>query len=268
MLNKLKMLPHGKELKKCSVVNANETKIIANDILLINQIFGGLPLKYTKSPNKKTEIEFSKALQMFGIVYLSCLMTWPCGALYYYYIRYLAGEPLTMIDTASTITQLTDAVFLNFTVVMIIITAGRKYSKLIEMCSILEKVDESLQQKADIHATRFKVLVTFLLITSVLTWTMTTTKILNNTVQMMVYLYKVNIYYTQTAMYLLFTSVTGSLTVRFRQINDKLKQELVTMNLKLLIKDLSLSDTISGTFSNMNLKLYLESEKLKKNNMK
>lgn len=264
MLNKLKMLPHGKELKKCSVVNANETKIIANDILLINQIFGGLPLKYNKSPNKKTEIEFSKALQMFGIVYLSCLMTWPCGALYYYYMRYLAGEPLTMIDTASTIIQLTDTVFFNFTVMMIIITAGRKYSKLIEMCSILEKVDESLQQKADIHATRFKVLVTFLLITSVLTWTMTTTKILNNSVQMMVYLYKVNIYYTQTAMYLLFTSVTGSLTVRFRQINDKLKQELVTMNLRLLIKDLSLSDTISGTFSNMNLKLYLESEKLEK----
>lgn len=255
MLDKLKMLPHGKELKKCSVVNANETKIIGNDILLINQIFGGLPLKYTKSPNKKTKIEFSKALQMFGTVYVSCLMTWSCGALYYDYTRYLAGEPLTMIDAMSTITQLIDAVSLNFMVTMIIITAGRKYSKLIEMCSMLEKVDESLQQKADIHATRFKVLVAFLLITSVLTWTLTTI-ILNNSVKMMIYFYKINMYYTQIAMYLLFTSVCRSLTVRFRQINDKLKQEVVRMNLRFLIKDLSLSDTITGNFYNINLKLY------------
>lgn len=255
MLNKLKMLPHGTELKNCGVKKANETKIIANDILLVNQIFGGLPLKYTKHPNNKTKIEFSKALQIFGIVYITCLVTWSCSGLYYDYTRYLAGEPLTMSDTASTITQLIDAAFLNFMVMTIIITAGRKYSKLIEMCSVLEKVDQSLQQKADIPATRFKVLVTFLLITSVLTWTLTT-KILGISVQMMVYLYKVHMYYTQTAMYLLFTFLIGSITVRFRLINDKLKQEVVRLNLRLLIKDLSLPDTISGTSSKINLKLY------------
>lgn len=214
------------------------------ELLIFCQIFGAMPLKYIKGSKKKSSLEYSPKLQLWGLLYITILTGLSCFSLYSKFTEH----PLKIMSYTYAFATVLDIVPLNVMAVVIAVAASRQYSKFLEMCHIVERFDSILRLKIYDQKTRLKVLIVCVYTTVVLVLTLA--KRSQAVPRYWVYFCYRATYYVQAALYLQFTFICNSLAMRFTVINSKFREEITRPSVKEMNINLCLPyvDISSGTY--------------------
>lgn len=221
-------------------------RFIPIELLIFSQIFGALPLKYIKDSKKKSSLEHSPKLQLWGVFFITILTGMSCFSLYSKFTEH----PFKTMSYTYAIATVLDIVPLNVMAVVIAVAASRQYSKFLEMCHIVERLDNILGLNIYPQKTiRLKVLMVCVYTTAVLALTLA--KRSQAAPRYWVYFCYRATYYVQAALFLQFTFICNTLAARFNIINSKFREEIIRpsvqdMNINLCLPYVDIS---SGIYS-------------------
>lgn len=218
-------------------------RFIPTELLIFCQIFGAMPLKYTKGSKKKSSLEYSPKLQLWGLFFITILTGMSCFSLYSKFTEH----PFKTMSYSYAIATVLDIVPLNLMAVVIAVATSRQYEMFLEMCHIVERFDNILRLKIYPQKARLKVLMVCVYTTAVLV--MTLAKRSQAVPRYWVYFCYRATYYVQAALFLQFTFICNTLATRFAVINSKFREEITRpsvqeMNINLCLPYVDISSGI------------------------
>ncbi|KAG8254888.1 hypothetical protein J6590_106117, partial [Homalodisca vitripennis] len=119
-------------------------QVIAYEVLLVSQVFGGLPLKYTDDTRSGRLITFSPMACVWAWIMIILLIFFSQMTLYVDFQGQLSGN-IRMSSYTATFAVVLDVVSLNIMALVVVVESFRHHKKFIEMSYLLGKVDHSLR---------------------------------------------------------------------------------------------------------------------------
>ncbi|XP_046684309.1 uncharacterized protein LOC124370040 [Homalodisca vitripennis] len=208
---------------------------LPKEILWFSQMFGGFPIKYAIDANGNRRLKFSPLVFSWGVIVVIVqsvvLMMW-LGMIYK---EAFSGLKVEVVSNTTLLVVTLDVLSLTLMILVVFASYLRKFKTFIAVCELLEKVDESLQQKMYGFRTRLRVLIIFLFTVIILTYSAITEykrplfqeiKLLEVFRSVISHIPIVNVYCTQSALFVHFTYITNTIAKRFKINNARIKQEV------------------------------------------
>lgn len=222
--------------------------IIPREIIFLSQVFGIFPMQYTKNSRGELNIEFSPTSFKWSLILIPFLSIGSYFTLFLDLAEFFNHGKSHVSSITGVVAALVSNIPANIMIVVFFITAYRNYPKYIEMSQILDKIDDNLQLKIKNPKISFKFVFTFMFISTIIG--ISFYKDFHKNPFMCSNSYARCFYYFQATLFLHFTFVVETITVRFRMINEKIKEEVLRPSLLQLMTDLALpfnTPSYSGT---------------------
>ncbi|XP_046666427.1 uncharacterized protein LOC124358179 [Homalodisca vitripennis] len=221
-------------------------QVIAKEVILFGQIFGGLPLKYKNDSSGGKEITFSFTVCVWGwvvIVLQTCLSQ---ITLYIDYHGRQYGDPIRMTSYTAIFAVMLDIISLNIMALVVFMMSFRHYKKFIEICYLLGKVDLYFGQKCESgEKPKVFAIVAYMItlcVTNVVQESFLESEGRNTFVY---YIPVLTLYFVAASLFIQFTTVTQNIVTRFRLVNETIKKAVINKSFGQLSKNHDLANIVA-----------------------
>ncbi|XP_046666430.1 uncharacterized protein LOC124358183 [Homalodisca vitripennis] len=214
-------------------------QVIAYEVLLFSQVFGGLPLKYTDGTSCERLITFSPMVCVWGWTVIALLIFFSQMTLYVDFQGKLSGN-IRMTSHTATFAVVLDVVSLNIMALVVIVESFRHHKKFVEMCYLLGKVDHSLRQQLRC-GDRTKVLLVLFYMISLTVASLVQEFCFGSEGRnsFVFYIPVFSLYCVEAALFVQFTTMTQGIAARFKLINDVIKKTVISKSFGQLFRNQS-----------------------------
>ncbi|XP_046666424.1 uncharacterized protein LOC124358174 [Homalodisca vitripennis] len=221
-------------------------QVIAKEVILFGQIFGGLPLKYKNDSSGGKEITFSFTVCVWGwvvIILQTCLSQ---ITLYIDYHGRQYGDPIRMTSYTAIFAVMLDVISLNIMALVVFMMSFRHYKKFIEICYLLGKVDLYFGQKCESgEKPKVFAIVAYMItlcVTNVVQESFLESEGRNTFVY---YIPVLTLYFVAASLFIQFTTVTQNIVTRLRLVNETIKKVVINKSFGQLLKNHDLTNIVA-----------------------
>ncbi|KAG8275883.1 gustatory receptor [Homalodisca vitripennis] len=214
-------------------------QVIAYEVLLLSQVFGGLPLKYTDETRSGRLITFSPMACVWAWIMIILLIFFSQMTLYVDFQGQLSGN-IRMSSYTATFAVVLDVVSLNIMALVVVVESFRHHKKFIEMCYLLGKVDHSLRYQLGYgDQTKVLLVLSYMISLSVASLVQEFYFEYEGRNSFVFYIPVFSLYCVEAALFVQFTTMTQGIAARFRLINDVIKKTVISKSFGQLFRNQS-----------------------------
>lgn len=212
--------------------------IFPKEVLICGQIFGCLPLVYSKSTKGRSSLVFSWKVHAWSIVVVSVLTVMSYYAIYADYIGFTSGKPIRMKNVTNALATILDVLPLNIMMLTVFFSNYKKRRIFIRIHRLLSQIDQKIHIGKQSEKVKFIVISCY----SSFNLVFAAYSMIADNLYFSLYIPFWMTYLVQASVFLNFTCVMNIIEHSFKKLNEKIKLTVTNQhfNMNLLLKDLGL----------------------------